>query len=70
MEMVVDCEPSSSTSTGQPQQHVEEFQHEVPTNPSQQQGTTDSTSVDSSVIIPRGRDPTNGKLWMQPCGKL
>ncbi|KAF7802368.1 uncharacterized protein G2W53_041479 [Senna tora] len=28
-------QPSSSASTGQPQQHVEELQHEVPTNPPQ-----------------------------------
>ncbi|KAF7827194.1 uncharacterized protein G2W53_018358 [Senna tora] len=62
-------QPSSSASTGQPQQHVEELQHEVPTNPPQQQGTIDSTSVDSSAIIPRGRDPTDGKLWIQPCGQ-
>ncbi|KAF7832902.1 uncharacterized protein G2W53_015235 [Senna tora] len=62
-------QPSSSASTGQPQQHVEELQHEVPTNPPQQQGTIDSTSVDSCVVIPRGRDPTDGKLWIQPCGQ-
>ncbi|KAF7823816.1 uncharacterized protein G2W53_021960 [Senna tora] len=61
--------PSSSASTGQPQQHVEELQHEVPTNPPQQQGTIDSTSVDSSAIIPIGRDLTDGKLWIQPCGQ-
>ncbi|KAF7826907.1 uncharacterized protein G2W53_018071 [Senna tora] len=41
-------EASSSASTGQPQEPVEELQHEVPTNPSQQEGTTDSTSVESS----------------------
>ncbi|KAF7807246.1 putative transposase, Ptta/En/Spm, plant [Senna tora] len=62
-------QPSSSASTGQPQEPVEELQHEVPTNPSQQQGRIDSTSVDSSAIIPRGRDPTDGKLWIQPCGQ-
>ncbi|KAF7825153.1 uncharacterized protein G2W53_016317 [Senna tora] len=56
-------------STGQPQQHVEELQHEVLTNPSQQQGTIDSTIVNSSAIIRQGRDPTNGKLWIQPCGQ-
>ncbi|KAF7839137.1 uncharacterized protein G2W53_007619 [Senna tora] len=62
-------QPSSSASTGQPQQHVEELQHEVSTDPPQRQGTIDSTSVDSSAIIPRGRDPTDGKLWIQPCGQ-
>ncbi|KAF7821101.1 uncharacterized protein G2W53_026556 [Senna tora] len=62
-------QPSSSASTGQPQQPVEELQHEVSTNPSQQQGTTNSTSVDSSAIIPRQRDPIDGKLWIQPCGQ-
>ncbi|KAF7801077.1 uncharacterized protein G2W53_044411 [Senna tora] len=62
-------QPSSSASTGQPQQHVEELQYEVPTNPPQQQGTIDYTIVDSSVIIPRGRDPTDGKFWIQPCGE-
>ncbi|KAF7810642.1 ribonuclease H [Senna tora] len=67
--MCTSFRPSSSASIGQPQQPVEELQHEVPTDPPQGQGTIDSTSVDSSAIIPRGRDPTNGKLWIQPCGQ-
>ncbi|KAF7808127.1 uncharacterized protein G2W53_040288 [Senna tora] len=59
-------------SNGPPQQPIiqdEELQHEIPTGPSQQQGTTGSASIDSSAIIPQGRDPTDGKTWIQPCGQ-
>ncbi|KAF7835359.1 uncharacterized protein G2W53_010218 [Senna tora] len=63
-------QPSSSgNSNGPPQQAVvqhKELQHEIPTGPSQQQGTTGSASIDSSAIIPQGRDPTDGKTWIQP----
>ncbi|KAF7807606.1 DDB1- and CUL4-associated factor 8 isoform X1 [Senna tora] len=66
-------QPSSSgNSNGPPQQPVvqdEELQHEIPTGPSQQQGTTGSASIDSSAIILQGRDPTDGKIWIQPCGQ-
>ncbi|KAF7841649.1 uncharacterized protein G2W53_003947 [Senna tora] len=66
-------QPSSSgNSNGIPQQPVvqdEELQHdEVPTGPSQQQGTTGSASVDSSAIIPQGRDPTDGRLGYNHVG--
>ncbi|KAF7807577.1 uncharacterized protein G2W53_039738 [Senna tora] len=64
--------PSLGNSNGPPQQPVvqdEELQHEIPTGPSQQQGTTGSANVDSSAIIPQGRDPTDGKTWIQPCGQ-
>ncbi|KAF7841920.1 uncharacterized protein G2W53_004218 [Senna tora] len=57
-------QPSSSgNSNGPPQQPVvqdDKLLHEVPTGPSQQQGTTGFASVDSSTIIPQGRDPTDG----------
>ncbi|KAF7841810.1 uncharacterized protein G2W53_004108 [Senna tora] len=56
-------------STGPPQQpifHDDELLHDIPTGPSQQQGTTGSACVDSSTIIHQGRDPINGKTWIQP----
>ncbi|KAF7841896.1 uncharacterized protein G2W53_004194 [Senna tora] len=66
-------QPSSSgNSNGPPKQPVvqdDELLIEVPTGLSQQQGTTGSASVDSSTIIPQGRDPTDGKTWIQPCGQ-
>ncbi|KAF7800951.1 uncharacterized protein G2W53_044552 [Senna tora] len=62
--------PSSSrNSTGPPQQHIvqdDELLHDIPTGPSQQQGTTGSACVDSSTIIHQGRDPIDGNTCIQP----